>query len=53
MSNPLLDFKKSVNNLRNSLNSVISKKLSIKKQKAKRLFDFRQNKEDYIPSIQQ
>ena len=48
MSNPLLDFKKSINNLRNSLNNIISKKLNLKKQKSKRLFDFRQNKENYI-----
>ena len=48
MSDPLLDFKKSINNLRNSLNNIISKKLSMKKQGTKKLFDFRQNKEDYI-----
>ena len=48
MSDPLLDFKKSLNNLRNSLNNVISKKLSMKKQETKKLFDFRQNKEDYM-----
>jgi|AntAceMinimDraft_9_1070365.scaffolds.fasta_scaffold01415_9 hypothetical protein len=48
MSDPLLDFKKSINNLRNSLNNVISKKLNMKKYGNKRLFDFRQNKEDYI-----
>ncbi|MBU3942146.1 MAG: DUF4145 domain-containing protein [Nanoarchaeota archaeon] len=48
MSDPLLDFKKSINNLRNSLNNIISKKLNLRKQKSSRLFDFRQNKEDYI-----
>ena len=48
MSDPLLDFKKSINNLRNSLNNIISKKLNLRKQKNSRLFDFRQNKEDYI-----
>jgi len=48
MSDSLLDFKKSINNLRNSLNNIISKKLSMKKQGTKKLFDFRQNKEDYI-----
>jgi len=48
MSDPLLDFKKSLNNLRNNLNNIISKKLSMKKQGTKKLFDFRQNKEDYM-----
>ncbi len=48
MPDSLLDFKKSINKLKSSLNNIISKKLNLKKQKIKRLFDFRQNKEDYI-----
>ena len=48
MPDQLLDFKKSINNLRNSLNNIISKKLNLKKQKSNKLFDFRQNKEDYM-----
>ncbi len=48
MPDSLLDFKKSINKLKSSLNNIISKKLNLKKQKIKRLFDFRQNKEDYV-----
>ncbi|MDD5086732.1 MAG: DUF4145 domain-containing protein [Candidatus Nanoarchaeia archaeon] len=48
MQDPLLDFKKSIKELKANLESAISKNIASKKKTQGKIFDFSQNKTNYL-----
>jgi hypothetical protein len=50
MQDPLLDFKKSIKELKANLENAMSKNIDLKKKSPKRIYDFRQNRTDYLKS---
>ncbi len=50
MHDPILDFKKSIKDLKSSLENAMSKNIDLKKKSPKRIYDFRQNRTDYLKS---